>query len=69
MPGGSFLGLNWPFLPISGKICVKLWVFYTKTMVMGQGLNWSKLADFWPSGKLKKQKYSYILYLGKICLT
>ena len=39
MPGVSFLGLNWPFLPISGNI------------FMGQGLNWPKLDDFWPSGK------------------
>ena len=59
MPGGSFLGLNWPFLPISGKNLSKIMrVFFTKTIVMGQDLNWPKLADFWPnlwpSGKLKK---------------
>ena len=49
-----FFWLKLAYLPISGKICVKSWVFITKTIVMGQDLNWPKLADFWPSGKLKK---------------
>ena len=64
-----FFGLKLAFFAnFWENLCKIMGFFITKTIVMGQSSLISGqiccLAEIW-----KKQKYSYILYLGKICPT